>query len=49
MARSAAGLRFAASLQDGVLIDPEVPELPKAPKAAVASTLPGQPKPALEQ
>ena len=46
MARSAAGLRFAASLQDGVLMDPEIP---KAPKAAVASTAPGQPKPALVQ
>jgi len=40
MARSSAGIRFAASLQDGVLIDPIVPA---APKAAVASTTPAQP------
>jgi photosystem II stability/assembly factor-like uncharacterized protein len=43
MARSAAGIRFAASLQDGVLIDPEAPI---APKVSVASTKPDLAKPA---
>ena len=42
MARSAAGLRFAASLQDGVLIDPEMLEAPGTSKASVASTKPVQ-------
>jgi hypothetical protein len=40
MARSAAGIRLAASLQEGVLIDPAAPA---APKGAIASTAPATP------
>ena len=51
MARAAAGIRFAASLQDGVLIDTELPVAPKTSVASTKSDLtqPAPTKPALTE